>query len=171
MNIILRVMIPLFVVLNGCESWRPEGSLHVNVRFQKATESSVYQVPILHLENRSLEEMFVIHPAGGYRAVVDTLSKTVILDFVVRDIPELFEYDFPTPLILELAPESKIRLHCEPILSANIWDQIVSGYGVYATVGYLEDEGFFGTRSFKLKDRIVKYQKVVVSSRYFLGSG
>lgn len=170
MSIIFRVLILVFVTLSGCESWRPEGILRVSVSFQKATESSIYQVPILHLENPSSVEMFVIYPVGGYRAVVDTLGNTIKLDFVVRKIPELFEYDFPTPLILELAPKSKIRLHCDPILSENVWDQIVSGNDVYATVGYLEDEEFFGIRSFKLKDRIVKHQKVVTSSRYIVGS-
>ena len=170
MNIILRVLLLAFVVLSGCESSRQEGILRVKASFQKATESSIYQVPILHLENPSSMEMFVIYPVGGYRAVVDTIGKTVELDFVVRKIPELFEYDFPTPLILELTPNSTIRLHCEPILSANVWDKVVSGYGVYASVGYLEDEDFFGIRSFKLKDRIVMYQKVVSSSRYIIES-
>ena len=162
-------------IMSGCNSPSDNGGLEVRLEYQKASETSVYMIPVLHLSNNGTETLYAYFKPYGYDAVIDTLKETVELNFTVhlRTAPDgslyTLGYDPPEPLILEIDPAAILRVHSVMITPQSTWELIRSGYGVYATIGYLtEEEMFVGKTGAGLSENILENQDIISSPEVVL---
>ncbi len=172
-HIVLTVL--LWGIMSGCNSPSDGGGLEVRLEYQKASETSVYMMPVLHLQNQGSEAVYVYFKPYGYHSVIDTLTETIELNFVERVMtsPEGYEfappYDFPYPVILQIDPNAEIKVHADVITPPSTWELIKSEYCVFATVGYFNEEGmFFGKTQYELRESMLEFQNTASSPKVVL---
>lgn len=175
MKAYLTVMVLICLVVVAC-SQQSVNDVHLRLEVQPSV-NPILLFPILEIENRSPEEVFVYVPQSMAMVRHDTVSSTIELDFTISEMPEgMTYYEFPPPLFTEIEENSSVRLHVQRSFKTTPGDLpqeevTKSAIWAYATVGYLKGRHkLYEFRSgHELRDFITKHQQKTTSARIRIG--